>query len=175
MDSLRQLAAYLDVSERTLRRAAGEGLLRGERLSERRYRTTVREEDYLRRHWPVLRELRAALRTEPSVRLAVLFGSMARGDDRPTSDVDVVIDVDDGTPARVADVSARLSRRLDRDVQLVRLADARRAPGLMADVLDHGRVLVDRDRLWPTLLKEASRWRRAAAATDPLAELPELT
>ncbi|WP_445152767.1 type VII toxin-antitoxin system MntA family adenylyltransferase antitoxin [Baekduia sp. Peel2402] len=174
MESLRQLALTLDVPERTLRRAAVEGLIRGERVSERRYRTTLREEDYLRRHWPVLRELRATLRTEPSVRLAVLFGSVARGDDHPGSDIDVAVEMGNATPGQVAEVSARLSERLDRDVQLVRFADARGAPALMTDVLTHGRVLVDRDRRWATLLAETAEWRNAPAA-DPLADLPELT
>ena len=31
------------------------------------------------RHWPLLRELRDALRTEPNVRLTILFGSQAAG------------------------------------------------------------------------------------------------
>jgi predicted nucleotidyltransferase len=173
MESLRQLAAYLDVSERTLRRAASEGLVRGERLSERRFRTTLREEDYLRRHWPVLRELRAGLRTEPSVQLAVLFGSTARGDDRATSDIDIAVELRSNAPALVADIARRLSERVERDVQVVRITDAHRSPRLMADIVTDGRVLVDRERRWPRLVSQAARWRQEAA-TDPLADIPEL-
>ena len=62
-----------------MRRAAAEGLIHGERLSERRFTTTLREEAYLRIHWPLLSSLRLALRTEPNVRAAVLFGSFAVG------------------------------------------------------------------------------------------------
>jgi hypothetical protein len=71
VDSLRSLARYLDVPERTLRRAAAEGLIHGERPGARRFRTSMREEAYLRAQWPLLRELRDALRTEPNVRLAI--------------------------------------------------------------------------------------------------------
>lgn len=161
MDSLRRLAAVLDIPERTLRRAADEGLVHGERTSPRRFRTTLREEDYLRRYWPLLRELRGALRTEPSVRLAVLFGSVARGEAHARSDIDLLVDMV-GDVARVADVSGRLSRRMGRTVELVRLVDARRSPLLMAAALEYGRVLVDRERVWPTLQREAARWRRRA-------------
>lgn len=166
MESLRRLAQTLEIPERTLRRAADEGLIRGERTSPRRFRTTLREEDYLRRHWPLLRELRAALRTEPSVRLAVLFGSAARGDGHSRSDVDVLVDMA-GDVAQLADVSGRLSHRTGRDVQLVRLPDARRSPALMAAVLEEGRVLVDREAQWSALRGEAARWRRRAEREQP--------
>jgi len=92
-DSLRTLARHLDVPERTLRRAAAEGLVRGRRTSERRDQTSLSEEAYLRRHWPLLRELRAALRTEPNVRLAVLFGSLASGRGSERSDVDLLVEL----------------------------------------------------------------------------------
>ena len=110
----------------------------GERLSARRFRTSLREESYLRAHWPLLRELRDALRTEPNVRLAVLFGSLA------------------------TDIGGRLSRRLGREVQLVRLADAERSAVLMATALERGRVLVDRDGRWSQLKAAEGRWQRRA-------------
>ncbi len=174
--SLRTLARYLDVPERTLRRAATEGLIRGRRTSPRRYETSLREEAYLRRHWPLLRELRAALRTEPNVRLAVLFGSQATGESSVRSDMDVLVVLDDPSAARVAELAGRLERRLRRDVQLVRLEDAERAPSLMVDVLEHGRVLVDRDGRWSRLRSHAASWRRRAAAAEvPLDQaMPDL-
>lgn len=49
-DSIRSLARHLDVPERTLRRAASEGLVHGQRTSPRRFQTSLREEAYLRRH-----------------------------------------------------------------------------------------------------------------------------
>jgi predicted nucleotidyltransferase len=165
-DSLRSLARHLEIPERTLRRAAAEGLVHGRRTSARRYETSFREEAYLRRHWPLLRELRNALRTEPSVRLAVLFGSQATGAAGERSDVDLLVALADPSMARVAQLTGRLERRLERDVQLVRLQDAESTPSLMADVLEQGRVLVDRDGGWPALKSRAATWRRRADADE---------
>jgi len=143
--SLRSLAHHLEVPERTLRRAAAEGLIRGERTSARRYRTSLREEAYLRAQWPLLRELRDALRTEPNVRLAILFGSQANGTATPGSDVDLLVALADSSASRVAELTGRLERRLNRDVQVVRLEDAERVPAIVVDALERGRVLVDRE------------------------------
>lgn len=164
--SLRSIARLLDVPERTLRRAAAEGLLHGQRVSERRYEMTLREEMYLRAHWPLLRALRAALRTEPNVALAVLFGSTATGTDSENSDVDVLVTMRKPAATAVAALAQRLSDRLDRDVQLVRLQEAERSPSLMADVLAQGRVLIDRDGAWPGLVAARKRWQRKAAAAE---------
>lgn len=175
-DSLRTLARHLDVPERTLRRAAAEGLVHGHRASARRYETSLREEAYLRRQWPLLRSLRDTLRTEPNVRLAVLFGSQATGRGTQRSDIDLLVALADASATRVAQLTGRLERRLARDVQLVRLQDAEAAPALMADALEHGRVLVDRDGGWPRLKSREATWRRRAASSDvPLEQaIPDL-
>src|ERR1700677_4124899 len=110
MESLRRAAAELSIPERTLRRAASEGLVHGERVSPRRFRLTFREEAYLRSHWGLLRALRAALRTERNVRLAVLFGSTATGNDDERSDVDVLVVMHDPGIGRLAELGERLSR-----------------------------------------------------------------
>jgi predicted nucleotidyltransferase len=171
MDSLRQAAAELSIPERTLKRAATEGLIRGERLSPRRFRVSFGEEVYLRGHWGLLHMLRAALRTEPNVRLAVLFGSMAKGDDHEDSDIDVLVVLDDPSIGRFVALTERLSRRLGRDVQLVRLADAEDSPVLMADVIEQGRVLIDREGGWPGLRDTLGKWRRLAHRVER--SLPE--
>ena len=168
MDSLRRAAAELSIPERTLRRAASEGLVRGERISPRRFQITFREEAYLRGHWELLRSLRAALRTEPNVRLAVLFGSIATGSDHERSDVDLLVALNDPSVGRLAELGERLARRIGREVQLVRLSEAQASPVLMVDVIDHGRVLVDRDDLWSGLVKAAPRWRRLARGLERL-------
>lgn len=158
-----------------MRRAAREGLVHGERVSARRFRTSVRERSYLRRHWSFLSTLREALRTEPNVRLAVLFGSMATGREHAGSDVDVLVALRDDSIARLADLSGRLSQRLRRDVQVVRLAEAERSPLLMADVLAQGRVLVDRDGTWASLRTREGEIRRRAELEEPrLDDIPEL-
>jgi predicted nucleotidyltransferase len=166
MESLARAATELSIPERTLRRAASEGLLRGERVSPRRFRITFREEAYLRSHWGLLRALRAALRTEPNVRLAVLFGSVATGDDDERSDLDILVVLDDPGVGRLAELAERLSRSLGRETQLVRLADAQSSPVLMVDVIDRGRVLIDRDDLWVGLGEAAPRWRRLARGVE---------
>lgn len=169
MDSLAQTAAALSIPERTLRRAAHEGLIRGERISPRRFRVTLREEAYLRSHWQLLRALRRALRTEPNVRLAVLFGSTATGDDHEHSDIDLLVVLEDPAVSRLAELAQRLSRHTARDVQLVRLAEAEKSPLLMNDAINQGRVLVDREDRWSPLRQSAKKWqRRAGRAEHPL-------
>jgi predicted nucleotidyltransferase len=166
MESLNRVAFELSIPERTLRRAASEGLLHGERVSARRFRITLREEAYLRSHWELLKALRAALRTEPNVRLAVLFGSTANGNDDERSDIDVLVQLNDPGVGRLAELSERLSRRIGRTMQLVRLLEAQTAPVLMTDLIDDGRVLVDRDDLWSGLRETAPRWRRLARRVE---------
>lgn len=136
----------------------------------------MREEAYLRAHWPLLRELRDALRTEPNVRLALLFGSRATGTATERSDVDLLVALVDSSASRVAELAGRLERRVARNVQVVRLEDAEQAPVLMAEALERGRVLVDRDARWQQLQRELSSWQsRAAEAEIPLEDaMPEL-
>ncbi len=178
MESLRRVAAELAIPERTLRRAAGEGLVRGERVSPRRFQVGLREEAYLRTHWPLLSALRAALRTEPNVRLAVLFGSTATGSDEEHSAVDLLVVLSDSNLGRMAELASRLQRRAGRDVQIVRLSEAKGSPALMLEVIEQGRVLVDRDDLWRGLQKGTARLRRKASSAEkvsPVAlEEPEL-
>jgi predicted nucleotidyltransferase len=140
-DSLRRVSADLSIPERTLRRAAAEGLLRG---------------------------LRGALRTEPNVRLAVLFGSTATGGDNQSSDVDVLIALGDPATGRLSELSRRCSDGLGRGLHLVRLAEAEDSPALMLGVLKDGRVLVDREDMWAALkARTASWWRLARRAERP--------
>lgn len=174
MESLRDLATALAIPERTLRRAAADGLLHGERPSPRRFCVSAREEFYLRDHWELLRCLRAALRTEPNVMLAVLFGSTATGTEHRGSDIDILVGLNDPAVGRLADIAGRLTRRAGREVQLVRLPDAQRAPVLMLAILRDGRVLIDRDGRWARERAELATWqRRARAVEQPLEETLE--
>jgi predicted nucleotidyltransferase len=166
MESLRRVATELEIPERTLRRAAADGLVRGERVSPRRFQITLREESYLRTHWALLRALRAALRTEPNVRLAVLFGSTATASDDESSDLHVLVALQDRDVRRLAELAERLSRALAREVQLVRLSEAQATPALIVEVLEQGRVLVDRDDLWSTLQHRVASWRRLARRAE---------
>lgn len=162
MDSLRRVAAELSIPERTLRRAATEGLIRGERVGPRLFLVPLSEESYLRTHWPLLRSLRAALRTEPNVRLAVLFGSTAAGEDEEASELDILVALRDAEIHRLAALSERVTQAVSREAQLMRLSDAERSPALMVAVLEQGRVLIDRDDTWRQLRARERKLRRAA-------------
>jgi predicted nucleotidyltransferase len=93
------------------------------------------------------------------VRLALLFGSVARGDAGEASDVDVLVRIRGGWQAPVATALA-FEDALGRPVQLVDLDGA--PPLLLADVLRDGRVLVDRDRDWERLTRRSRSIARAA-------------
>jgi predicted nucleotidyltransferase len=166
MTLLQDLAGELGVSERTLRRAVADGTIRAERPSARRLRLAADEREWVLRHWPTVARLRAGLRTEPSVRLAVLFGSGARGREHERSDLDLLVELDAPTPARLAALEERLSGAAGRAVQLVPVEAAAEAPGLLADALRDGRVLADRDASWRRLRRREPRLRRAADARD---------
>jgi predicted nucleotidyltransferase len=158
--ALPELAAELKTTDRTLRRALGQGLVNAQRPSPRTVDVSLAERTYLRRMWPLLAGLREALRTEPTVSLAVLFGSRARGSYSASSDVDLLVGLR-GEP-RPRQLASRLSEKLGLRVQLVTLEDARKAPLLLREVLREGRVLVDRDRQWRSLLREKEQVERAA-------------
>jgi predicted nucleotidyltransferase len=159
--ALSELASQLETTDRTLRRAFQDGLLHAERPSPRTIDVTLSEREYLLRAWPLLARLRAGLRTEPSVRLAVLFGSRARGDGGDRSDVDILVEVEPATA--FWSVQQRLADRLSAEIQLVSVEDAERAPMLFAEVLREGRVLVDREGRWPAFERKRARVELAAA------------
>lgn len=163
MTVLHEVAEELGVHERTLRRGLAEGLLRGRRPSPRTVELAAGEVAFLRAHWPLLAALREALRSERSVRLAVLVGSAARGALRPASDVDLLVELTDATwPARYR-LAERLQDAVGRPVDLISLGAATQDAMLLDTALREGRVLVDRDGRWPTLLAGRARTRRAAA------------
>jgi predicted nucleotidyltransferase len=155
---LRELAEEVDVSERTLRRGVSSELIRARRPSSRRLLLSEPEIEWVRSHWRLVSELRAALRTEPNVELAVLFGSVARGDDvTGISDVDLLVGLRRPAPGALQVLRARLGARLSTKVQLVPLEAARRNPRLLAELVRDGRPLVDRERSWQRLQAQAGR------------------
>lgn len=164
--ALAETAEALHCDERTLRRYANQGLLRSERHGRGELRLPYGEERYLQEHWALLSGLRRALRTEHNVRLAVLFGSTATGDDLPESDVDLLIDHSTADLQQVAELRRRLQRRIGRPVHLVLLEDARQSPVLLADILDEGRVVVDRIGAWKRLSRQQKALLRAATAEE---------
>ncbi len=161
---LSQLAAGIQCSERTLRRCFNDGLVRGERRARGEVRIPPGEELYLRRHWQLLSRLRGALRTERSIRLAVLFGSTAVGEERPDSDVDLLIERTGAEPIDVLRLQRRLGELIGKEVHAVLLSDAEQSPELLADVLLEGRVIVNRSDAWGLLLERRGEILDAALA-----------
>jgi predicted nucleotidyltransferase len=163
-EMLARVASEVGASERTLRRAVRSGLIRG--IDPHSPRIEVPEEEiaWVRSHWPLVGRLRVLLRTERNVELAVLFGSVARGDDvSEVSDVDLLVAIRNLRADAMEALRERLTSGLGADVQLVSLERARRNPHLLAEITRDGRPLVDRGSLWPPLLAHA---RRTRAQTD---------
>jgi predicted nucleotidyltransferase len=160
MTGLSLLAEEVGVNERTLRRAVGQGTLRGSRITPRKLELSLRERDYVRRSWGLLSALRLALRTEQNVRFALLFGSTATGMDAPGSDIDVLVDLRDASFERIVDLVTKLTRLAGRPVDVVALEDAEAEPAFLAQIVDDGRVLVDREDLWPRLQRREAALRR---------------
>jgi predicted nucleotidyltransferase len=154
MRQLTDLADDIGVDERTLRRAANQGTLRAERLSPRKLRLAPGEVGYLKRHWPLLAALRSALRTEPNVEFALLFGSVARGDDHAGSDFDLLVVLREGSLGRKVELQDRLERASARKVHLLDLEAASKNELLLSMAIEEGRVLVDRAEFWPSLRSE---------------------
>ncbi len=166
MNEVALLAEQVGVNERTLRRAVNEGTLRATRPSPRKLKLSSSERQYVRRSWSLLSALRAALRTEPNVRFALLFGSAAAGTDTSARDLDVLVDLRDPSLEHVADLSAKLTAKLGRHVDVLRLSDAQAQPAFLADVLTEGRVLVDRAERWALLRRGQISLQRRAREDD---------
>lgn len=160
------LAREVGVHGRTLRRAVDEGAIRATRVSPRKLTLSPAEETYVLRAWPLLGQLRSLLRTERNVRFAMLFGSRARGDERPDSDLDLLVELDDESLAARMGLIDRLEAATWLEVQLVTLDTARRAPVLLADAIEDGRVLVDRVGRWVELLDGYPAISEAAVVAD---------
>lgn len=166
MTPLQMLAHELGVSDRTLRRAVNEGTLRASRPSPRKLELPLGEGHYARRHWPLLAKLRSVLRTERNVRFAMLFGSTARGEDSESSDIDLLVSLRDPDHLRRLDIGVKLERILERSVDVVLLEDAEEDPTFLAMALEDGRVLVDREEVWPGLRRREASLRRRGRRQD---------
>jgi predicted nucleotidyltransferase len=164
--ALASAAREVGCSERTLRRYVGDGLLHGRRIIPRQLEISSEEQRYLTSHWALLSELKGALRTERDVRLAVLFGSAATGEDLADSDVDLLISRRSSDQRGQARLRVRLRCALDKHVHLVSLDQAKFFPSLLADVLREGRPLIDRDGLWGALQERVDEVLADAASEE---------
>ena len=90
---------------------------------------------------PPERALREALASRMGVRLAVLFGSTARGTAGPRSDLDVGVRLEGGQEG-LTDLELALARATGRRVEVVPLDSA--PPLLRFEIARDGRVLLER-------------------------------
>jgi predicted nucleotidyltransferase len=151
MTELDALAEEIGIHGRTLRRAAARGLLRSTHRGAREVVIPPSERAYVRSHWLLVGGLLEARRKQPNVRLAVLYGSVARGSNDPDSDVDILVRLRRDNYRSRAEAVDAFQQASGRAVQLVSVEQAEDAPMLLADVLRDGRVLVDRDDDWRRL------------------------
>jgi predicted nucleotidyltransferase len=94
----------------------------------------------------LIEPVKSVLRQLPGVRLAILFGSAARGTRRPHGDVDVGVSLDDGTQ-HLPTLAVALERATGRRVDLVPLDTA--PPLLRFEMARDGVLLVEREpHLW---------------------------
>ena len=94
----------------------------------------------------MLDALRRILEAEPAVAYALVFGSTARGTERPDSDADVAVELTSGAARDVhalGGLTARLMSAAGRPVDLV-LLDEAPAP-LAYRIFRDGRLLVERN------------------------------
>jgi uncharacterized protein len=162
MTELDLLAREVATSGRTLRRAAARGLIQAARPSARKLVVSAGERLYVLSHWALLSTLVQALRKEPNVRLAVLFGSVARGEEGRGSDVDLLVRLRRNDYRVRGELVDALENAAGTHVQVFSLEQADEAPLLLADVLREGRVLVDRDGDWSRLKRREPRIARRA-------------
>ncbi len=138
--------------------------MRCHRPGLRQFELTAEERAYLREYWKTISTVTEALRTERNVRLAVLFGSLARGQAGADSDVDVLVSLAEERPMYLSYLSTRLTRALGCDVEVLSLAHVRaHDPVLLGTIMRDGRPLVDRDGSWPALIAKRRSIERAAA------------
>lgn len=93
--------------------------------------------------------IRPILAERPAVRLAVVFGSVARGNARPSSDVDLGVWLAEDDPSQLWDIEVALAGGLGRTIDLV---DLRRAPPLL-------RFEIAREGI-PVLERDEDEWHR---------------
>lgn len=95
--------------------------------------------------------IRATLAPYPEVRLAILFGSLARGQGRYDSDIDLAIDA--GRPLGIEKkmtLTEALAEHIGRPVDLIDLQTI--GEPLLGQILKYGKRILGEDRLYAELV-----------------------
>jgi predicted nucleotidyltransferase len=98
------------------------------------------------------RAILAAIDTQPGIRLAILFGSLAAGRERVNSDLDLAVDAGRRltTDERLA-LTAELAKRTGRPVDLVDLYAV--GEPLLGQILRHGKRLLGGGTCYADLIR----------------------
>jgi predicted nucleotidyltransferase len=140
------------------------GTVRCRRVGPRRVELDQNERAYLRDNWDTFTTVAEVLRTERNVRLAVIFGSIARGEADQHSDVDLLVSLVEERPMYTQQIAAGLEAALEREVDVASLRQLRkREPSLLNSIVTEGRVVIDRDGVWSQLVSESGAIERAAS------------
>jgi len=81
----------------------------------------------------------------------MLFGSIAKGTDTPSSDVDLIVDLDSQDPLAIRKLRQRLAEKVARPLDLFLLSDLEAEPETLLPILSDARPVVDRAGVWPRL------------------------
>ena len=164
MTALDELAREVGASGRTLRRAADRGLIRARRPTPNKVAIDYAEREYVRTHWATISSLLDALRTEPNVCAAALYGSFARGTEIDgESDLDLLVTLTRDTPQAAFELEERLAAHVASPLHVVRMSEAERNPQFLLSAVQDARPLVDRGDEWQALKGRIGRLRAAAA------------
>jgi predicted nucleotidyltransferase len=100
---------------------------------------------------PTTQKLRELLTHFPIIRVAALFGSMARGTERPDSDIDVAVQADKALVAneRIA-LTEAIALAFNRPVDLIDLRTA--GQPLLDQIVSSGVQVVGKRHLWGDLI-----------------------
>lgn len=103
---------------------------------------------------PDLEAVKTMLEAQPSVQLAVVFGSVARGRSGPESDLDLGVRLDPDSPEERRRIEVLAARTARCETDVVYLDEA--PPLLRFQVARDGRVLIERSpRVWPRFKAKA--------------------
>ena len=112
----------------------------------------------------ILDALGAAIINDSGVDLFVLFGSVARGEAHPRSDIDLLLD---GPTARDPPALTRLRgelwEALDHPIELLTLSEARKIAPVLASAIRDGLVIADRFDQWNSVLRMRDEIERDAS------------
>ena len=125
------------------------------------------EAEWLQSHASLLSALQDALEQEPTVRLAFIFGSQAKGTNQPDSDLDLVIDV--AGDSDYGQIHRHLSSRLGLQVDLFLLSWLE--PAYLAPMLEVARCVLDKDNWWSNLPSHKAAASAAILAAKEQAKL----